>query len=184
MLWLGLFMAGTGGCCFWEKPAPTAPLGAISDPIWNTQLTEAKASDFVMYQHEFEYNDIRLNQGGEDHIKAIAARLNAGACMPVVVERSMTSPRPDSEYRYPVNANAELDMRRREAVVGSLIAMGVANADRIVVVAPPLAEGYTAVQAVRSYNRGLTNSAPGYGGAGAGTSGAIGSAGFPTITMP
>ena len=33
------------------------------------------ASDFVGDQHEFVYNDVPLNTGGQDHLKQIAGRL-------------------------------------------------------------------------------------------------------------
>ncbi len=177
---LGALMASLAGCCWWEKPTPTPPLGTLSDPIWTAQQTEGKASDFVVYQHEFELNGTRLNMAGEDHLKSIAARLHGGACLPVVVERSMTSIRPDTEYHFPVHPNPELDMKRREVVVASLIAMGVPNADRMVLVATPIAEGYTATQAARAYNQSLMQT-NGYGtgaargGFGAGSFGAVGS---------
>lgn len=178
-LWVFALLLLAGGCCWFEKKTPTPPLGVQSDGIWRRQEAGASPSQFVIYQHEFDSSSsVRLNMAGEDHLKSIAARLHAGAPLPVIVERSMTSVRPDSEYQYPVNPNPELDMKRREAVVRSLVALGIANADQCVVVAPPLAEGYTATEAVRAYHRGLTTLGHGQGGAGtAGGLGGIGTAG-------
>ena len=175
-LWiLGLLMS-VGGCSCWPDKTPTPPLGAQSDAIWRRQEASASASDFVVYQHEFLVDGVRLNMAGEDHLKSIAARLRAGAPLPVIVERSMTSERPGSEYHYPVNPNPELDKRRRDAVVGALAALGIANAEQCVVVAPPLAEGYTATEALRAYQRGL---ATGHneGGFGVGSVGGLGGIG-------
>ena len=121
-LWTSGLFALAGGCCCWPDKTPTPPLGTQSDIVWRRQEAARSASDFVIYQHEFVYDPdnqlrVRLNMAGEDHLKSIAARLHCGDPLPVIVERSMTSERPDSEYQYPVNPNPELDMKRREAVV-------------------------------------------------------------------
>jgi hypothetical protein len=168
------------GCATWggDRKTPTAPLGAQSDAIWRRQEAGGAASDFVIYQHEFEMDGARLNLGGEDHLRSIAARLHCGAPVPVVVERSMTSVRPDSEYRYPVNANPDLDMKRRAAVVKSLIAMGLPQADHCVVVAPAMAEGYTATEAVQAYYQGLTGATNGRGAIGAPVAGGLNNIGM------
>jgi hypothetical protein len=146
------------GCCRCNCTTPMSPLGAQSDDIWRRQEVEAAASDFVIYEHEFAGPDsIRLNVGGQDHLTAIAARLQAGAPMPVIIERSMSSVRPESNYGYPVNPNPELDMCRRNAVAKALQTMGIGNADRCVIVAPALAEGHTGVEAATAYDRGMTD---------------------------
>ena len=49
--------ASVTGCrsheeCY-ERPS-LAPLGAVSDPIWQDQETNAEASQFVVHQHEFK----------------------------------------------------------------------------------------------------------------------------------
>jgi hypothetical protein len=177
--YFGLLMLA-GGCC-WPAKTPTPPLGTQSDAIWRRQEAGASASDFVIYEHEFVVDPegqgkIRLNTAGEDHLKSIAARLNCGAPLPVVVERSMISEHPDSKYHYPVNPNPELDMKRREVVVKALVGLGIANADQCVVVAPAIAEGLTATEASRAYHHSLTNSGRGngYGGSSAGGLGGIG----------
>jgi len=138
-----------------EVPLPGSPLGTLSDPIWKNQEANAEVSDFVIYQHEFDFNTARLNLGGEDHVKEIALRLQTGQNMPVIVERSMTSERRNSEYKYPVHTDPELDMQRREVVVRALSAMGVYDAERRVVVAPALAHGQKATEAQRAYYRGM-----------------------------
>jgi hypothetical protein len=175
------YLTLAGGCC-WPEKTPTAPLGTQSDAIWRRQEAGASASDFVIYQHEFvtdpdNKGPIRLNMAGEDHLKSIAARLHCGAPLPVVVERSMMSVDPNSTYKYPVNPNPALDMQRREVVVKSLVALGVANADQCVVVAPPLAAGFTATEAAEAYTNGLNNTGSGYQGYGGSTSGGLGGIG-------
>ena len=94
-----------GGCHGWDsyRQPKIPPLGTQSDAIWQRQEANAEASDFVVYQHEFQLNGTRLNTDGEDHVKAIAARLLGGCDFPVIIERSTTSERADSEYKYPVN---------------------------------------------------------------------------------
>ena len=54
-----------------------------------------------------------------------------------------------------------------------LIALGITNADQCVVVAPPLAEGYTATEAARAYSRGLSERNNG-GEGGRGAAGGVG----------
>jgi hypothetical protein len=168
-------VAMLAGCRSWgTNKTPTPPLGTQSDCIWRKQEVAAAASDFVVYQHEFELDGTHLNMAGEDHLKSIAARLHCGAPMPVVVERSMTSINPDSKYKYPVNPNPELDMNRRENVVKSLVALGIANADQCVLVAPAMAEGYTDTEATQAYYEGMTD-ARGDSGRGSGGHGGFGS---------
>jgi hypothetical protein len=187
LLWISALVWLAGGCCWisglhqrcCEQKTPTPPLGTISDPIWRQQEAGAAASDFVVYQGDFQLNEVRLNMAGEDHLKSIAMRLRAGAPPPVVVERSMTSVRPDSKYKYPVNPSPELDMRRRDVVVRSLMAMGIANADQCVVVAPALAPGISAAEAARAYERGHTGAGGREGGGGMG-----GGGGFADTSSP
>lgn len=165
--------AGLCGCAhpdaglFYRQPPPSPPLGTNSDTIWQIQESNAEASKFVVYQHEFKLNSDRLNLGGEDHVKQIAVEVQAGALYPIVIERSMSSPRPDSKYLFPVNQNPELDLRRRHVVVQVLLAMGVQDAEQRVVVAPSFAQGYSAQEAEMSYYRALFQS----GGAGSGFGG-------------
>jgi hypothetical protein len=81
----------------------------------------------------------------------------------------MTTARKDTEFKFPVNPNPELDMQRRDIVVRALTAMGVRDADQRVVVAPPLAAGYMATEATKAYYQGLNQSGTfgsGYGGFG------------------
>ncbi len=156
---LTLLYSGCGYCqrarMFYQPPPPANPLGAHVDPLWKIQEANAEASDFVIYQHEFELNGTRLNTAGEDHVKEVAARLNAGQDMQVLVERSMTTAREDTEFKYPVHPNPELDMKRREVIVRSLAVMGVPDAEQRVVVAPSMAEGFKATEAQRSYSQAL-----------------------------
>jgi len=118
------------------------PLGAMSDCVWARQEANAERSDFVVYENEFGLDSEILNTAGEDHVRQIAARLASGQDAQVLVERSMSSARPDTKYQYRIHPNPELDLRRREIVVGSLAAMGICDAEARVLVAPSLAPKY------------------------------------------
>ena len=147
-------------------PVP-APLGALSEPVFGNQVANAARSDFVVYQHEFQGNTEYLNTGGEDHLKQIALRLLSGQDAQVLVERSMTSPRPETEFQFPVHPDPDLDLRRWEIVVRALEAMGVADARTRVIVAPALAAGMSASEAVATLQTAPGGSSPrAAGGAG------------------
>lgn len=184
-LTLALVAAGLVGCQSYGRiePAPPTMLGASVDEMNRTQELNAEAAKYVIYQHEFEPNFIagkgekdawKLNGYGEDHVKQIAANLLRGDELPVVVERSQTSPKPGTDYEYPVHFNDELDEKRRRCVVAALTAMGVADAESRVVVAPSFSEGLTSGEAASAYQRGLS----GRGGFGGGYGGGIGGGGF------
>jgi len=158
------------GCAHDKTYVAEAPLGVLSDDIWQIQEHNAEASDFVIYQHEFKLNDTRLNTSGEDHVKQIAERVLSGQDFPIVIERSMTSVGPESTYQYPVHPNPKLDMRRRQLVAIALEKMGVPGADQRVVVAPAFAEGFEAGEAINAYSRGLSTRGAG-GGFGGGAAG-------------
>lgn len=159
------------------------PLGAQLDEILQTQELNAEASKYVMYEHEFQPPVIandgavsdgwKLNEFGEDHLKRIAANLNRGDHFPVVVERSRISPKQGTKYLYPVHFNEDLDLRRRAMVVTALQAMGVADAEERVVIAPAFAEGVTAQEASRAFSQGQSMGGSGglRGGGGFGRSG-------------
>ncbi|HEX8201537.1 MAG TPA: hypothetical protein VF590_13715 [Isosphaeraceae bacterium] len=154
--------------------APGAPgaLGRISDEIFLTQELNAEASDFVLPEHEFLGATARLSPGGEDHLRQIAARARAGAPFPVIVQRGASGVRPGDPSAYPVHPDPALDALRREVVARALAALGVAEADRRVVVAPALAPGFDDVdiqQNVRNLQR--TGRTGGLGGGGAGGGG-------------
>lgn len=163
----GAILVMATGCQGWKHqyydPTP-APLGALSDPIFENQVANAERSDFVVYQHEFQGETEFLNTGGKDHVKQIAYRLQSGQDAQVLVERSMMAAREGTEFGYRVHPDPELDMRRRDIVVRSLLAMGVADADQRVVVSPALAPGITADEAESAYRTGLSGWGGGPGG--------------------
>jgi hypothetical protein len=155
---------------------PASPLGTLSDPVWQNQEYNAEHSDFVVHEHEFIADTEYLNTLGEDHLKQIAARLAAGQDALVLVERSMNSARPETVHKYRVHPNPELDVKRRDVVVRSLLAMRIPDADARTVIAPDLAPRYRAGETATSDfsdNGGFQN---GLGGAGFG--GGFGGGGF------
>jgi len=172
-LWANLHgCAGRRRNMNYQAPAPQRTLGSLNDAIFQIQEVNAEASKFVVYQHEFALNGVRLNTAGEDHVKRIAAELERGTDYPVIIERSFTSPRQNTTYKFPVHPNPELDMQRREVIVRSLTAMGVAEADQRVSVAPAYVPGYTDPEAERAYARGiLSGGFGGFGGFGGGFGG-------------
>ena len=160
----------------YQTPAPPQTLGTVIDQVNQTQEANAERSDFVIYMHEFRITmdgkdrtvgTTELNDAGKDHVKQIAARLPQHPGCLVLIERSLTSFTPGTEFEYPVNPNPALDMKRREVVVRALTAMGVPDADQRVVVSHALTPGQKSVEAERDYSQAI-NQYGGYGGFGGG----------------
>jgi hypothetical protein len=168
------------GCGNWRNVRsayrrPGVPtLGYLVEDINQMQEANAERSDFVIYQHEFTLNTDELNDAGKDHVKQIAARLAECPDFLVLIERSLTSIKPGTEFEYPVNPNPQLDMRRREVIVRSLVAMGIADAEQRVVVSHALTPGQKALEAERDYQQGFGGSY----GSGLGFGGGFGGFGF------
>jgi hypothetical protein len=154
-----------------------APLGTISDSIWQQQEEHAEASDFVIHEHEWVGNSSKLNAAGMEHVKQIAVRAPSNS-FPVLVERSSMSVDPQSQHKFPVNGHEELDWERRQLVTQALSEMGVPDADNRVVVSPALAPGFTEFEGERAYNTGFSsNQSNGFGfgsGFGSGFGGGFG----------
>jgi hypothetical protein len=127
------------------------PLGQVSDSFWETQQTNAEASDFVFYDHEFKGETSQLTAGGQKHLLQVALRLNH-VPFPIAVEQS------------PPNRKPELDEQRRQTIVDELTRLGVKMADGRVVVAPALAKGITAMEGEAAYYRTLDSYGFGLGG--------------------
>ncbi len=166
----------------YQAPPPQSPLGMISDSIWQRQERSAEASDFVIYQHEFEINSAKINTAGKDHIQQIAYRLQKGSPFPIVIEQSRTSEREGSTFEYPVHVNPKLDMERRTRVTKALQLMGISDAEQLVMVGPAYAPGTLATEAVGAYQRGFSGiggraSSPGFGFGSGGFGGFRGGAG-------
>jgi hypothetical protein len=149
-----------GCCCCHDKcpypcPETPAPLGTLSDPVWQLQETNAEASDFVIHEHEFVGNTPRLNAAGQDHVKQIAARLGQ-VPFPVLIEPSSMSPQPGTVHGFPVHNNAALDGDRRLMIVQALSAMGAPDAESRVVIGPALTPGFESFEAEGAYQRGFS----------------------------
>ncbi|WP_417389246.1 hypothetical protein [Gimesia sp.] len=153
-----------------------APLGTISDDIWQKQEENGEASDFVIVESEFVGTTAKLNAAGEDHIKQIAVRM-ASTPFPVVVEPSSMSIKESSEYKYPIHGNDDLDMHRRNVIVKMLQSMNVQDADERVVVAPAFTPGFEGFEAYRAYSNGFMNRGNGGGGGFGGGFGGFGGGG-------
>jgi len=171
---LALWLSAACGCASKTKHTVSvdelrpAPIGTISDAVWQQQEENAEASDFVVYQHEWIGNSTRLNAAGKEHVKQIAARA-AEHPFPVLVERSNMSSVVDSRHGFPVNGHEDLDAQRRELIVHALSEMGVAEADSRVIVSPALTPGFEDFEGERAYNRGFSDyQGFGIGGIGSG----------------
>ena len=116
------------------------PLGSIVRSHWHMMETNAEASDFVIYRHEFVESSSELTPYGKDHIAEIAARMPTTP-FPVVVQRSMN------------NADPELDRIRREIVVRVLADLGNYDAERRTVVSQPYSNGLNGMEAEQDYGR-------------------------------
>jgi hypothetical protein len=137
-------------------------LGQVTDAHWDTQKTNAEASDFVFYDHEFVGETTKLTPLGEKHLEQVALRLNH-VPFPVVVEESVDNKKP------------KLDADRRLAIIQDFARLGLCQVDRRVVVAPAMADGISAIEGEASYYQTLSSG--GYGGYGGGGNGAFGSFG-------
>jgi hypothetical protein len=160
----------------YQPPPSPVPLGTTIDQIWQMQERSAEASDFVVYQHEFQMDSSELNESGKNHVMEIAYRLQQGQQFPVVIEQSNMSPREGTEFEYPVHLNPALDMERRTAIATALGRLGIADAADRVVVAPAYAPGQQAGEAISAYQRGVRNFG-GFGGLGGGFFGGLGGGG-------
>jgi hypothetical protein len=110
----------------------------VPDRFWETQETNAQASFFVIYDHEFIGDSTKFNPDGLKHITQIALRL-PHVPFPVVVEQ------------IPNNKDPQLDKDRREAVLAHLHDLGVHNVECRVITAPAIAEGILSVEADQIY---------------------------------
>jgi hypothetical protein len=130
------------------------PLGQVYDRHWETQETNAQASFFVIYDHEFIGDSTKLNPDGLKHLVQIALRL-PHVPFPVVVEQ------------IPNNKNPQLDKDRRESVLAHLHDLGVHNVECRVVTAPAIADGIFSNEAQQIYG-GSGRSGSDYGDTGRG----------------
>ena len=156
-------------------PRTASMLGASLDELNRTQEENAEQAKWVVYTHEFEMNrqdhptptdasgappprmhGLRLTPGGQDHVRQIARQLSdlaEGARPWVIVERSQTSKRWDTQHHYPVHFNDELDALRRQVIVAALESHGVPDAGELVVVAPAFPRGLNADEAAAAFDR-------------------------------
>lgn len=171
-----LLAAAVSGCCKdrcdYLMPLEPQPVGAISDPIWQAQETNAEASDFVIHEHEFDGNTSRLNGAGQSHVRQIAARMDETS-FPIIIELSSMTRREEDRHGYPIHGDHELDVRRREYIVATLTSLGAHNVDDRVIVGPALTPGFEQFEAESAYQRGFGparnsgfGSASGFGGFG------------------
>jgi hypothetical protein len=126
------------------------PLGQVTDAHWETQQTNAEASDFVFYDHEFVGDTDKLAPGAKKHLMQVALRLEH-VPFPVVIEQSQHN-------RYP-----KLDQQRRKTIVEQLGRIGVENAEKRVVVAGALAAGITSIEAEQAYQEAINSGNSGGG---------------------
>jgi hypothetical protein len=127
------------------------PLGQVTDSFWETQQTNAEASDFVFYDHEFEGDTSQLTVAGQKHLLQVALRFRH-VPFPVVVEQS------------PHDRSPQLDAQRRQAIIDELTQLGLETVDERVVVAPALSPGITAIEGEAAYYRTLDFQGFGLGG--------------------
>ena len=160
----GLLSGCCNGKCGFLGAVTPAPMGALSDPFWQKQEENAEASDFVIHEHEFVENTVRLNRAGEEHVMSIASRA-AGTPFPIIVQTSSMSPPDYDENAAAVHGNVALDVSRRELVVQALKRFGLEDAEDRVVVGPALTPGFEGFEAERAIRRGFSSqNRNGFGG--------------------
>jgi len=134
-----ILLAFVSGCA---EPGPPYdrpfPLGQVTDSHWDTQMTNAQASSFVFYDHEFVGDTARLNVPGQKHLVQVAIRLRH-VPFPIVIEET------------PNHKNPKLDAERRQAVLDRFAELGLHNLDCRVVIAPAIAEGILSQEAEQIY---------------------------------
>jgi uncharacterized membrane protein YgcG len=153
----------TAGCA--EPGAPydrPFPLGQVTDAHWDTQMTNAQASSFVFYDHEFIGDTAKLNVLGQSHLVQVALRLRH-VPFPVVIEET------------PNQKNVKLDTERRQVILERLAELGLHDLECRVVIAPAIAEGLQGREAERVY-QGSGRDIGGYGQGG--QNGGFGGGGF------
>ncbi|MGA2033414.1 MAG: hypothetical protein ABSG68_14255 [Thermoguttaceae bacterium] len=158
---LVLSLAGSlvlSGCRTGPGPAFDRPFphGQVTDAHWETQQTNAEASDFVFYDHEFVGDTSKLTPLGQKHLLQVACRLDH-VPFPIVIEET------------PNQKNLKLDAERRLAIIQKLAQLGVCKVDQRVVVAAAIADGVTAIEGEAEYYQIVGGSD--YGGYGRGSSG-------------
>ena len=136
------------------------PLGQVTDAHWDTQITNAQASSFVFYDHEFIGDSAKLNVLGQRHLVQVAIRLRH-VPFPVVIEET------------PNQKNSKLDAARRQAILERLGELGLRDLDCRVVIAPAIAEGMRGPEAEQVY-QGSGHTIEGFGQTGIGGFGSAG----------
>ena len=134
-----LLLALASGCA---EPGPPYdrpfPLGQVTDAHWDTQMTNAQASFFVFYDHEFIGDTTKLNVPGQRHLEQVAIRLRH-VPFPVVIEET------------PNHKNPRLDAARRQAILDRFAELGLHDLDGRVIIAPAIAEGILGREAEQIY---------------------------------
>jgi hypothetical protein len=145
-----------GWAPLWAKDHPPAlpvePLGTASHRIFGAQVAAARQDHFVFYECEWKANSAKLGPAGEAHLQKVAMVLGRTS-YPVIIE---------------AHPQAPLNQQRRAVMVASLLAAGVTDAERRVVVGRPLAEGLYGEEAIPLYPQMLMSrySQGGMGGGG------------------
>lgn len=129
------------------------PLGQVSDSIWETQQTNAEAADFIFFDHEFEGSTANLAPAAKRKLESVALRLEH-VPFPITIEMS------------PNNARPQLDAQRRQAVIEQLARLGIPNAEKRVVIAKALTDGFTAIEGEQAYYQNIYNNFGNGGGMG------------------
>ncbi len=134
-----ILLAIASGCA---EPGPPYdrpfPLGQVTDSHWDTQMTNAQASSFVFYDHEFVGDSTKLNVLGQKHLVQVAIRLRH-VPFPIVVEET------------PNHQNPGLDAARRVAILDRFAELGLHDLDARVIIAPAIAEGILSQEAEQIY---------------------------------
>jgi hypothetical protein len=157
-----------GGWAWCTDQCADIPCGAIPPPAgtyscqWQTeQIARAQQDFFVIHQTEWYLGGKQLGPDGRKHVSQIAKRLGEGSS-PVIVSAT------DDD---------KLNSARRQAVVESLLTLGVPDADSRVVSGESEAEGLYGQEAVRYGTTRLGGTGTTGAGGGFGAGGGLGTQG-------
>ena len=199
---LGAVSLGCHGAGYPINSRGPHALGTEVDQHNQVMITNAQASDFVIYEHEFVGATAQLTSLGQDHVTQIARRL-ADVPFPVVIEPVTFRPFDNRNFEEKeftdvnrerreileqdrarravedADRRAEIDAARRQEIVQFLSSLGYRLANERVFVAPAYATGLTGVEGARAYERSIQTDGfgGGFGGSARGNLGG-GSGGF------
>lgn len=154
-----------------------APPGTYVCRWTKAQDERAEEADFVLHQHEWYQDGVKLGPEGRRHLDVIARRLQDGPYT-VVVEPSTPRYERNDDADSAIDRASQVDAQRRDYTVNYLLVAGIADAADRVVVDRPRDEGIAGNEARRLQGQLQNGGGRGNGQGGGGANGGFGGGGF------